>query len=253
MSGVLGCLRPLALLLLLVPGLAYATPASKGQERRPLGSLSAAGEVNVNGALVPAESTIFTGDMLNTGATGTATFSMSGKGSFKIAPQSQLAFAAEPQYLAELKAGTVVMGTFGSATDFNLRAGNFTVVPVVQGEPSASKITREPDGSFSISCLEGSIGVLPIEGTAGRFLQSGQSVVISLEGQLGPAQQTAAPPVAPSQAPPTKPPTPGSTVQKKSYTMWIVLGVAGAGAAGIAAAAGGHGSGSAPPISPSRP
>lgn len=254
MNGTLACIRVTALLTLLVPGAAYAHPASRGQERRPLGSLSTLGEVHVNGTLAPAESTIFSGDTLNTGTIGTATFSMSGKGSFKIAPQSQLSFAGEPQYLAELKLGTVVMISFGSATDITLRVGTFTVVPVIQGEQSASKIDRGPDGSFSVSCQDGSIGLLPLDGAAGRFLQTGQSVNISRDGQLVSAQQPATPPVAPpSQAPPSGGSNPSAAVKKKSYTPWIILGLAGAGAVGIGAAAGGHGSGSPPPISPARP
>lgn len=240
-------IRALALLFLLLPGLAHARTGSPGQEQRPLGSLSTIGEVYVNNSLAPAESTIFSGDTLQTSATGSATFSMSGKGSFKIAPQSQLVFTGELQYVAELKSGMVVMSSFGGATDIILRAGNFTVAPVIQGEQSASKIAREPDGSFSVACLDGSVGVIPLEGGAGRFLQSGQSVSISPEGQLVSPQVPAAPPAAPPQPSST---TPVSGVKKKSNTGWILLGVAGAGAVGIGAAAGGHGGGGTPPVSP---
>jgi hypothetical protein len=255
-----GSLRPsclVALLLLFTPSLAYSRAASQEQERRSLGSLSAVGDVYVNDSRTPEESTIFSGDILTTGQNGSATFAMSGKGTFKISSQSVLVFAGDPQYLAELKSGTVVMSSFGGSTDVILRVANFTISPVVQGEQSTAKVDRESDGSFLISCLEGSVGVLPLQGgagAAGRFLQASQSLSISPEGELGPPKQPSAPSVTPT-PPPTPEQTPTTTPttsgKKKSYKGWVILGLAGAGAAGAAAAAAGGGGGH--PVSPSSP
>jgi hypothetical protein len=251
-GGTLGFFHLVALLLLLSPALAYSRALSQEQERRPLGSLSTVGEVYVNDSRAPAESTVFSGDILTTGQSGTATFAMSGKGTFKISSQGVLVFAGDPQYVAELKSGTVVMSSFAGATDIVLRAGNFTVGPVVTEEHSTAKIDREADGSFLVSCLEGSVGVLPLKGAAGRFLQAGQALSISPEGELVAPKQLPAPLAAPTPSPaPTPTTTPTTSGNKKSYKGWIILGLAGAGAAGAAAAAAGGGGGH--PVSPSSP
>lgn len=242
-AGALGLIPVLALHLAFSPALAHGRLAAQGQQRQPLGSLSTIGEVYVNDARAPAESTVFSGDTLRTSEAGSATFVMSGKGSFKIAPQSQLVFAGDPGYVAELKSGTVVMSSFGGATDVILRIGNFVVVQVLQGEQSAAKIAREADGSFLISCLDGSVGVIRLQGSSGQLLLVGQSATISLQGDLVALKE----PAAPSPASTTT-----ATVKKKSHTGWIILGLVGGGAAGGAAAALGHHGGQSS-ISPSSP
>ena len=230
------------LALLAVP--ARARAASQEQAKQPLGSLSAVGQVYVGNSVVPAESTIFTGDTLRTDPTATATFTISGKGSFAIASSSQLVFAGTQQYVAELKSGIVVMSSESGPSGVNLRTGGYVVVAVTRGEQSTSKIESAADGSFVISCSEGSVGVVPLQGPPnGVFLQNGQSVTISPQGEL--SSPTAA---ASSTSTPTSPsnPTPQPTATKNNHTALIILGIAGGAgaAAGIAAAAGGHGSSS---------
>jgi ferric-dicitrate binding protein FerR (iron transport regulator) len=200
-----------------------------GQEREALGSLSAAGNVYVNGSPAPAESTIFSGDTVLTSETGTATFSVSGKGSLKISPRTHLVFAGDPRYLAELTSGAAVLTSFAGATELSLKVGNFVVGPVIQTEQSSSRIEKAAEGSFSIACLDGSVGVLPLQGAAGQVLRAGQTVQISAQGELGTPQETSAPENQ-------------KAAKKKSYTGWIILGAAGAGAAGVAAAVAGRGS-----------
>ena len=207
-----------------------ARAASRGQEKEALGSLSAAGNVYVNGALAPPESTIFSGDTVLTNDAGTATFSVSGKGSFKLSPQTHLVFANDPRFLAELTSGAVVMTSFAGATELSLKVGNFVVAPVIQTEQSSSRIEKTAGGGFVIGCLDGSVGVIPLQGVAGQVLRSGQTVQIDAEGELGAPQETS-----------TQPAT-QSSVKKSKRTGWIILGVAGAGAAGIAAAVAGRGS-----------
>ena len=68
----------LALQFVLFPALTYGRATSQDQQKQALGSLSSVGEVYVNDALAPAESTIFSGDTLRTGVAGTATFVTSG-------------------------------------------------------------------------------------------------------------------------------------------------------------------------------
>jgi phage gp45-like len=241
-------IRLFVLQLVLLPALVHARTASQEQTRQPLGSLSAVGQVYVGNSVVPAESTIFTGDTLRTDSAATATFTMSGQGSFAIASGSQLTFTGSQQYVAELKSGIVVMNSEAGTSGINLRAGNYVVVAVTRGEQSAAKIESAEDGSFLISCSEGSVGIVPLHGAPnGVFLQKGQSITISSQGELSsPTEVSAATPTG------TPNPTAPASPTKTNHTALIVLGVAGgAGAiAGIAAATAGHGGSSVSPSSP---
>jgi hypothetical protein len=234
----------LALQLALFPAPADARAASGAQEKQPLGALSSVGQVYVGNSVVPAESTIFAGDTLRTGDMATATFTVSGKGSYEIVSQSQLVFTGSQQYVAELKSGTVVMSSVSGTSGINLRAGNFVVVAVTQGEQSTSKIDSAADGSFLVTSTEGSVGVVPLQGPPnGVFLQKGQSVIISPQGELS------APATGVLLNTETEAPSQTPTAVKKSHTGWIILGVAAAGGVGAAVALAGHKSSST--VSPS--
>jgi ferric-dicitrate binding protein FerR (iron transport regulator) len=211
---------------------AAAQAAPRPQEREALGSLSTAGNVYVNGSLAPSESTIFSGDTVLSSESGTATFTISGKGSVKIAPQTHIIFAGDPRYLVELTAGSIVMTSFAGATELSLKTGNFVVAPVIQTQESSSRIEKTAAGSFVIACLDGSIGVIPLQGVTGQVLRTGQTVEISSTGELGTPQEASPPPA--NQA----------AVPKKKNTEWIILAAAvggGAAAAAAIAASGGHG------------
>lgn len=248
--------QALMLLLFASPALAGNRSLQQAQPHQALGSLTATGPVYVNGAPAPAESTIFSGDVLSTAEGASATFTISGKGSYKVGPLSQVAFAGDPQYVAELKLGTVVMSSFAGATEVTIRAGNFIVGPVIQTEKSASKIERESNGSFTIVCLDGSVGLVPLEGTTGRVLQARQSVAILTNGELDLTREASAP-AAPAAAqtaatPAQTAPQPEPTVQSNDRKKWAILALVGGGAAvGIAVAASSHGG--APPVSPAAP
>lgn len=162
-----------------------ATAASQDRPRQPLGSLSVVGNVYVNESPAPPESTIFTGDTLRTGDDGTAIFTMNGKGAaLKVAPLAQVEFVGDPRFTAVLKAGAAVVDSIGGPAGVTLRAGDFVVVPTVFNRVTAAKVERQADGSFLISCSNGDVGAIPLQGTSGRFLQAGQSVTISAVGSL---------------------------------------------------------------------
>jgi hypothetical protein len=226
-----------------------AAARAQAQQRTALGSLSTFGQVYVNDAIAPLESTIFSGDTLRTGGAGAATFTLSGKGSFRISPSTQIVFTGDPQYFAELKSGSVVMSSLSGATGINLRAGSSVVVAVTEGEQSTSNIEAASDGSFVVTCQDGSVGVIPLQGGNGLFIQTGQSVSISPQGQLSLGRR---PTAAPPPSTPSPAPSPPATQPPKSNKRWIILGVAGAGAAGVTAAIVASHSGG-PAISPSAP
>lgn len=197
------------------------------QEQRPLCALSTVGEVYINESRAPSETTIFAGNTLRTG-NGAATCTASGRGSLKVSAKTRLSFAADPRYVAVLNEGTVVMSAFGEAAKFQVRIGDFAIVPGPEAPTSSAQIERSADGSSRVTCMTGSIGVIALEGTEAIFLQPGQFVIISADGKL--QQRTAAPAALPEPVPAA----PG----KKSHTGrnvgWISAGAGGALAAILA-------------------
>lgn len=243
-------LTPLASLLFLIAMLATGVVAQES----PLGSLTSTGDVMINALPAPPDTTVFSKDVIRVGDSGSSTFTLSGKGSITVLPHTQVTLTGDLRYLAELQSGTVLVNSIAGATDVTLRVGDFVVSPVITSEKSSSRVEKMADGSVSVSCFDGSVSVVPIQGATGRVLQTNQTVNISSAGELGLIQVTpaglsaAAQPV--SSAPANAPATVASANSHK--TTWIILGVAGGGAAaGIAAAAAGHGGSST--VSPSAP
>jgi hypothetical protein len=246
-------LSTIAIAFLLMAAAAQARTGS--QEKQPLGSLSSVGQVYVNNALAPADTTIFTGDVIRTGPSASATFTSSAEGTYQILPGSQLAFNGGDQYVAELQAGTVVLSSRRGPQGLNVRIGSYTAVGVTEGEQSTSKIEKAADGSFTVTCLDGSVILVPTaEGSSGLLIQAGQMVNISARGKLS-AVKDAAPGAAPASASapgetPPPAPAPTSTQSNNNYTKWIIIALAGAGGAGAAIALGSHKSNSVSPATP---
>jgi hypothetical protein len=238
----LGQIQFLAVLLFLFPAFGRARVVPQVNERAPLGSLTSIGDVYVNDAPVPAEITIFSGDRVRVGASGSATFNMSGKGQLKLSPRSQVLFSGKYEYAAELEAGAVVINSVSGPNGFTLRIGNDVVVPSIKERTASASIDRAPDGSFLVSCSDGAVGVLALQGTSGQFLQVGQALSVAPNGGLFPVVQQAAKPGRS---------TSGARNAKSGYSGWGYLGLAAAGAAGAAAALS-HGGGKQS-ISPSSP
>lgn len=231
LTAPLGFIAPFVLLFFSASSGARAV--SQEQQKEPLGSLSSVGEVYVNDSPAPAESTIFAGDRLRAGENGTATFTMSGKGTLKISPRSELVFAGGYQFTAELKDGSVVLNSISGSSGMTLRVENFVLVPSIRQQSATAKIERTANGSFLISCLDGGVGVLTLEGKSGQFLQTGQSLNISSGGIISPM------------VPAT------NAAGRNFHGGWLYLGLAGAGAAAVAAGLT-HGGGKQS-ISPSAP
>jgi len=222
-------------------GLAYgaAYPGQGPEQRQALGSLTTTGEVYLNSSGAPAQSTVLAGDVLRTSPGGTAMFTLAGNGSLRISPNTEIVFAGGPQYAAELKLGKVVMNSFNGPIGITLRAGSSVVVAVAEGEQSTSSIEAPSDGSFLISCLGGSVGVIPLQGGKGIFIREGQSVSISPQGELSAMIAQAEAPAAVLGSTETAP----AARQKHSHARWILIGVGAAGAIAAAAILSARGSG----------
>lgn len=202
----------------------FARTSQQEQARQTLGSLTSLGEVYINDSPTPVLSAASSGDKIRTGETGEVTLRVPGKGTLKIQPLSQIVLSGNEQYAAELERGTILVNSVPGPDGLSLRVGNFVVVPPVRSLTTALRITRGLDGSFQVYCLDGKVGVLTLEGSAGKLLEAGQSVSVSAKSELL---------LATAAAPKTK---------GNSHTRWILLGLAAAGAAGAAAALG-HGGG----------
>jgi hypothetical protein len=241
----LGLIQLLVLPIFLFPSLGRAQVAPSEKERDPLGSLTSVGEVFVNDSPAPAEITIFSGDKVRTGESGSATFNMSGKGSLKISPRSEVVFSGKYEYTAEFEAGAVLMNSVSGPNGFTMRIGNDVVVPSFKERTASASIEKAPDGSFVVKCSDGAMGVLALQGSSGEFIQVGQSVGVAPTGALFAVAQPGA--------------TPGKTTfsaqpsNKPSHSLanWAYVGLGGAGAAGAALALS-H-SGGKQSISPSSP
>jgi hypothetical protein len=229
-------------LLVVLPTVARAQ--GDGQ-RQSLGSLTSNGEVRVNQSPAPSELTLYSGDSVRTSATGTATLTTPEDKSFQISANSEVAFTEDAHYFAELKSGTISVKSAGGAAGAVVRTGNFVVVPTNRTERTILTIERAADGTFLVTCTAGNVGILPLQGGSGLFLQAGRSARISPQGQL--AAVDAAPPVVT----PASTPAPAQSAGR-SHRLWLYLGLAGGGiAAGTAAAV--AASGNHPPMSPSSP
>jgi hypothetical protein len=234
-------LSAFALTFLLLAAPAHAQVDSPGSQRQSLGSLNSAGEVFVNESQAPSELTIFSGDAVRTGETGTAILTTSGNNSLQISRRSQVVFTEDARYFAELKSGTIFVKSLGGAAGTVVRAGSFAVVPANRNVQTMVTIEKLGDGSYLLTCSAGNVGIVPLQEAPGLFLQAGQSARISPKGELV-AEQAPAPASTPAAA----------QSAGRSNRLWLYLGLAGGGiAAGVAAAV--ASGGTHPPISPSSP
>jgi hypothetical protein len=165
--------------------------------------------------------TIFPGDAVRTGETGTAILTTTGNNSFQISRQSQVVFAGDPHYFAELESGGISVKSLEGTSGAVVRAGNFAIVPTNRNERTTATIEKLADGSFVVTCSAGNVGVIPLQQAPGLFLQAGQSARISPKGELAAMDK----------------PISGGTQSAGRRNLWIYLGLTGGGiAAGTAAA-----------------
>lgn len=225
----LGLIRLLAVTFFLFPSLSCAQVTLSEEERVPLGSLTNVGEVFVNDSLAPAEITIFSGDRVRTGESGSATFNMSGKGTLKISPRSQVVFSGKYEYTAEFHSGAVLMTSVSGPNGLTVRIGNDVVVPSFKERTASASIEKAPDGSFVVKCSDGAMGVLALQGSSGQFIQIGQSVGIAPTGALFAVVQPGAKPGKTTSSARTPKPS-------HSFADWAFVGLGGATAAGVALA-----------------
>jgi hypothetical protein len=242
----------LAMQVFVFAGLAHSQAAPPDSQRQGLGSFTTNGEVYVNDSRAPSELTLFGGDSVRTSSIGTALLTTSASSSYQISPSSEVAFAGDPRYTAELKSGGISVKSSSGAGRAVVRAKDFVIVPTILNSQTVYKIEGAGDGSFVITCIVGNIGIVPIQGTPGLFLEAGQSATINAKNELIAAQPPGANPSAASQSGASSrgSSAPASQSAARNYRPFIYLGLAG-GAAAVAAVAVTHTG--RPVMSPSAP
>jgi hypothetical protein len=205
--------------------------------------VNSTGEVVLNGARVPQLATIYADDTVGTGPDGNAVIKIQGKGDIEVNPETLIKFPNSPQYVAQLEHGQITFRSIGEVKGFQVRVGNFVVVPDPGSPETIAGVSRDADGLTRVKAVQGSVGIIELEGPRTTFIRSGQEVSISSDGSfIGGG--------APSQLSPVSPKVASSG---GGHGTIILLGVGAAGAAGAAAALAGGGSTSSPSVSPFTP
>jgi len=210
-------------------------------QQAALGSIRATGEVVLNGSQVPQMATLFAGDTLRTGGDGNASVEFPGKGVVQVSPQSLMRFTKSVRYIAELAYGHITSRSLREATNFQVRAGNFIVVPDPERPEMTMEMVRALDGSTRVKAVQGSVGIIELEGAQTTFIRDGDEVSISADGKLATS--------TPSQTAPALPP---HVAEGGGHGALIGLGLGGAAAAGLGIALASSG-GESNPVSPSVP
>ena len=206
-------------------------------EQEALGTVNSTGEVVLNGARVPQLATIYADDTIGTGADGNAVIKLQGKGDIQVYPETLIKFPNSPQYLAQLEHGQISFRPLGQVKGFQVRVGNFVIVPDPESPETTANVERDAGGLTRVKAVQGSVGIIELEGSRTSFIQSGQEVSISSDGSI-----------VGSAPPQPSPVTPKSAKTGGGHGTMILLGVGAAGAAGAVAAL--SGGGSTPSISP---
>jgi hypothetical protein len=213
----------------------------QGAEQRPIGSLQVTGTVSVNASPVTTDTTVFVGDVIRTGADGAARVTVAGNGTLILSEQTELVLSGAPRYLATLRSGVLGIYSLTGARAFQVRVGNYLVVPAPDA-PATAEVRLAADGSAQVACQNGSIGLIALEGEEVRFLSAGETA------RIGPGGTLAQPQPPPPTEPPPPPPRTGGGVNRGVVIAILV----GGGAAGAALALG-RGKKEQAPISPSVP
>ena len=234
-------------------------PASP--QRPPLGSLKATGEVFLNGYPVPQVATIFAEDTLRTGGDGNAILEFPGKGIVAVSPQTLMRLTRSSRYIADLSYGRITSRSLPGATNFQVRAGNFIMIPDPERPEMTAEIVRALDGSIVVKAVQGSVGIVELEGPQTTFIRNGNVASISVDGKL----LTSSPPQTLRALPPQAVGTgkgqggggvggeeKGAAKGGGGHGALIGLGLGGGAAAGVGIALASGGQESAP-ISPSAP
>jgi hypothetical protein len=205
-----------------------------------------------NGIALPSGGTIFDGDLIVTGASGTAVVKLSPTTQVTLNANTTVRFARVVQRTwLRLQKGTVMVENTGK--DFAVVATpKFQIVPGAEGS-SKAYVGLMADDSTYIESAEGNVMIDDIKSGQSYLLPAGQSTLVPADASGIPGLQAQAAVPAPpvKEAPPTPPTTPP---KPPSHNTGLIVGIAAAaGVAGGVAALAGGGGGGGPPASPSAP
>jgi hypothetical protein len=210
-------------------------------------------ETTQNGIALPSGGTIFDGDLIVTGASGSAVVKLSPTTQVTLNANTTVHFARVVQRTwLRLQKGTVVVENTGK--DFAVvETPKFQIVPGTEAS-SKAYVGLMADNSTYLESAEGNMVIDDIKSGQSYILAAGQSTLVPADASGVPGLQAQAvvpaPPV--KEAPPTPPPT--TPPKPPSHHTGLIVGIAAAaGVAGGVAALAGGGGGGGPPASPSAP
>lgn len=173
------------LLVFCVPVPAWARPVPQENARRPLGSLSVTGGVQINGAFVSSQSAVYAGDTVTTREDGEVTLTVRERGKFEIGPLTQVVFSDDSRFAAQLILGTVKFDALAEHSNLAVRAGDYVVSAAPGAVPEISAtVRRTTDGSALVSCGKGSVQVVALQGDTSLALHAGQSASLASRGDV---------------------------------------------------------------------
>ena len=182
----------------------------------PVGSLKAVGDAYINEVKVPQVTTLRT-------ANAGSTLNVVGRGVFSantVVAFNEVEFSG---YFMTLKEGSVSFHSFVDVKSFETLIGNYVVPPDARADAAAT-VERHADGSATIQCGPGSVGVISTEGPESIYLNSGEEAYVLPDGKLATNEPAPYTPTGNTQAP------------ANNKTLWILLAVGGAAAAAVAIA-----------------
>jgi hypothetical protein len=207
---------------------------AQANAQQTIGSLQTQGFVAVGGTPVTSGLSLYAGDTIQTGADGSGSLGMQGRGTLVIGANTEIAFLSGQlgERFASLHRGSIALRLAATAPVSPLELGKFVVTNEI-GVEMGAEVERSPDGTAAhVRCLNGSVGVIALEGAGSIFLHPGEE--LDLSGDSSMRRHGAA---APSQPTTSTGPSTGSTptAAGKSHTAVILLGVGGGAAAAVAA------------------
>lgn len=215
-------IRSVVLLLVCASAPLLARAAPQENARKPIGSITTIGPVDINGSAVSTQSTVYAGDLIATHDGGDATVAIPDEGQFELAPVTQLIVSDGSRYAVQLSFGSVRFDTAAGGSNLAVRAGDY-IVKVPPGTPpgTSATIRRTSDGAGLVSCAKGSVQVVAVEGDTSLGLVAGQSTSFASQNSVVAAVVPANPILGPPRA-----------AKKHWLRTILIIGVA----AGVAAA-----------------
>jgi ferric-dicitrate binding protein FerR (iron transport regulator) len=243
-------------LLAQIPAPAVASPSQEGDQSTTIGTVLASTGASQNTKAVPIGARVLVDDLFATGATGHAVIQFWPTNQITLQESTSASFTkpADRVWL-HLRNGTIVVDDKGDS-NILVTTEKFHIEPNTT-VASRFKVGIMADSSTYIESVSGDVRIRDIQSDQVFLLPAGQKTLVAANASGVPGLQALQENPAPAPTQTTSPsnPHPAAASGGMSHNTLIIIGVAaGGGIAGaVAALAGGKGSSSNQPVSPSVP